>query len=161
MIRIEPHEQRRSARLAGIWAVCVLSAVLVVGCGDSDDGPPNTPVPTATATQAAATTTATAVRTATPTATSQPPTATATVPVTSTPTTPPNPDAMAACAKLAGCNQCFTSFNGQCIAPEACAQRVGSDAAICINSRVGCDATALGDCLFLGCDGNDAGGESQ
>jgi hypothetical protein len=51
--------------------------------------------------------------------------------------------------------------NGSCITTAACAGRLAADAAICINAIDGCDPSALGDCLFLGCDGNDASGECQ
>jgi hypothetical protein len=170
MIPIEPHSGPRWVRLARLVAMLALPATLVAGCGGDDDGPVNTPVPTATAPAAATATrtlTATAANTSTPTvvltatATATPPAPTSTPPPTQTPTTAPNPNAMAACAKLAGCNQCITNSTGQCITPEACVQRLSSDTAICINGTVGCGATALGDCLFFGCQGNDAGGECQ
>ena len=81
--------------------------------------------------------------------------------MTATPTTAPNDDANAACTKLAGCDQCLANFTGRCLATEDCAARLSADAAICINTVAGCDQNALGDCLFLGCDGTDATGECQ
>jgi hypothetical protein len=168
MIAIEPHPGRRLRRIGRRLVILALPAAVAVGCGGDDDGPANTPVPTATAPQAATATrtaTATSATTSTPTValtatpTSPPPSATATPPPTQTATTAPNPDALAACSRLAGCNQCFTNSTGTCIEPEACAQRLSADAAICINGAADCDATALGDCLFLGCQGIDATGE--
>jgi hypothetical protein len=169
MSRISPHRGYRLARLVTRLAFMALPAALIVGCGGDDDSP--APVATATAVRTAtATVASTATRTATQT--SAPPTqtsvstATQTVaPPTQTPvstaTSTPNAGAGAACAKLADCGQCFIDSNGQCIANEACAARLSGDAATCVNSTTGCDATGLGDCLFLGCQGTDATGECQ
>jgi hypothetical protein len=63
--------------------------------------------------------------------------------------------------KLAGCAQCFINSTGQCLTTDDCAQRLSADVAICINAVTGCSAATLGDCLFLGCDGNDPSGECQ
>lgn len=149
------------SRLARRLAIFALPAMVMVGCSD-DDNPPPAPTATTTATAVPATATSTATRTAAPpTQTAPAPTQTQTPPPTSTATRTPNDSAASACAKLANCQQCFSDENGQCIANEACASRLSGDAAICINSSAGCDATALGDCLFLGCQGNDATGECQ
>lgn len=134
-------------------AALALPALLAVGCGDSDDGPrPATP----TATRPAATATATA-----PPATATAPPATATAPPATATPTPPDASTQAACEKLARCGQCFTNSTGRCIATDACAQRLAADVAICINAGAACTPDMLGDCLFPGCDGADAGGECQ
>lgn len=132
----------RRSRPGGMarWLVALaLPAALAIGCGDSDDGP----------------------RPATPTATRPAATATATSPPATATPTPPNASAQAACEKLARCGQCFTNSTGRCIGAEACAQRLAGDVAICINAGAACTPDMLGDCLFPGCDGADAGGECQ
>ena len=125
---------RNTIRRGRRWlAALALPAALAVGCGDGDRGP----------------------RAATPTAaaTTTPP------PATATPT--PDASARAACDKLVRCGQCFADSTGRCIPVDACARRLAADAAICINAGAGCAADALGDCLFLGCDGADPGAECQ
>ena len=146
-----------------------LPLALVAGCGGDDDKPrPATPTatrPAATATATAPSGTATAtspIATATsPIATATAPNATATAPNATVTPTPPNASAQAACAKLERCGQCFTNSTGSCIGTDACAARLGSDVAICINAGAACTADMLGDCLFLGCDGMDANGDCQ
>jgi hypothetical protein len=118
--------------------------MLAVGCSDDSDGPA---AATATPTTAAATVTATR------------PAATSTPAPTLTPTAAPNGNASAACQKLAGCDQCFSNQYGNCLGTAECAPRLSADVAICINGLTGCDQQALGDCLFLGCNGDDATGE--
>jgi hypothetical protein len=141
MIRRYTQHRSRSAPLAARLVIVAIAGALVVSCGDDDNGGGRTPT--------AAPATNTATRTVTPT-----------VAATRT-ATPPNDNAGAACTKLASCNQCMTSFFGSCLSTDDCAARLSADAAICINAAIGCDATALGDCLFLGCDGSDATGECQ
>lgn len=125
---------RRTAR--ALFTPVALLAMLLVGCGgDGGGGRPATATPTA------------------PPATATPrPTATAAV---------PNPSADAACEALTRCGQCFANQTGNCLDTAACAQRLAADVAICINGVGSCDQTALGDCLFLGCDGTDPSGECQ
>jgi hypothetical protein len=140
---IRPHLQQRSrcVLIAARFAILAVAATPAVGCGDDNDGARRTPTPNS---PAVATTTATRT------------------PAPATPTiTPPNASASAACTKLVGCQQCFSNATGQCIGTEECAGRLSGDVAICINGVGGCDQTALGGCLFFGCDGNDASGECQ
>lgn len=176
MTRTEPQPRGRRARMARRLLMLALPAALAVGCGGDDDGPANTPVPTLTSTAAptqtatavhTATATPTAVNTATATAANTStatataiPTSTATAPSTPTPTAP-NGDALAACAKLAACDQCFSNSFGQCLPAEACAERLSTDSAVCVNGVAGCGADALGACLFVGCDGGDPGAECE
>lgn len=141
MIRCYTQHRSRCAPLAARLVILAVAGVIVVGCGNDDNGGKRTPTPVPA--------TSTATRTASPT-----PAATSTA-------TPPSGDASAACTKLAGCNQCMTSFYGSCLSTDDCAARLSADAATCINRAIGCDPSALGDCLFLGCDGNDASGECQ
>lgn len=153
MTWITVHRRRRRGRLARPLALLALPVALLAGCSSDDNKPRSTPTPTFTVPAA--------------TATATPPAATATSPaVTVTPTpmatvTPPNTSANAACQKLTTCGQCFADQNGQCLGNTTCAGRVAADVAACINAVIGCDPTALGDCLFLGCDGADASGECQ
>jgi len=136
MTRTDPYPGRRAA--AHCWlAVFILPLLVAVGCGGDDDAPPP------------AAPTSSPSRTSTPTAVPSP-----------TPTMP-NASASAACQKLEGCDQCFINSTGQCINTSDCAARLGADAAICINGATGCDPNGLGDCLFLGCDGNDPTGECE
>lgn len=136
MNRTHPYQNKRFGGLGRWLAIAILPAMLIAGCGSSDDNPP-APTPTSVATR---TLTATPVRTATPTPTVV------------------NTSAAAACDKLESCKQCFTNSTGRCIPSADCAARVGADVAACINGTQGCGATALGDCLFPGCQGNDASG---
>jgi len=110
--------------------------MLAVGCGEHESTRAGVPTTTVTSMP-------TPMRTATPTA------------------TPPSSGAEAACAKLAGCAQCFINQTGQCMSNADCAQRLSADVAICINGVSGCDQSTLGDCLFPGCDGNDPTGDCQ
>jgi len=151
MTWITPDRRRRRGRLAGPLVLLAVPIALLAGCGGDDNKPRATP----TSTVAAATATATA-----PPATPTSPAATVT-PTAMATVTPPNTSASAACQKLTTCGQCFADQNGQCLGTTTCAGRVAADAAACINAVIGCDATALGDCLFLGCDGADASGECQ
>ena len=149
MIRRFTQHRSRCAPLAARLVILAVTGAIVVGCGDDDHGGKRTPT--------AVPATSTATRTATPVATS---TASATPAATST-ATPPSADASAACTKLTGCNQCMTNFYGSCLSTGDCAARLSADAAICINRAIGCDPSALGDCLFFGCDGSNASGECQ
>ena len=117
--------------ITGRLAVVILFVALLAGCSDDDSPPP--PAPTVTATVAP--------------------------PATQTPTPSGNADLGAACQKLAGCDQCFTNQYGRCLGNDDCVQRLSADTAICINALSGCNQQALGDCLFLGCNGTDATGE--
>lgn len=154
---------RRRGLSAGL-APLVLPVLLLAACGSDDHGGAGTPTPT----RPAATATATAPA-ATATATVPAPTATATAPgATATPMRTPtatatagNGNASAACEKLVACGQCFADFTGTCISTAACAARLSADVATCINGVGGCNQTALGDCLFLGCDGSDPSGDCQ
>jgi hypothetical protein len=152
------HTHRASPRihLRGRLAILLLPVALVVGCSDSSNNPPTataTPVPAATNT-AAPPATVTATR---PAATNTPATTNTPAP-TLTPTAATNADARAACQKLATCGQCFSNQYGNCLTADDCAARLVADLAICVNALSSCDQQALGDCLFLGCDG-DASGE--
>lgn len=118
------------------WLALLILPVALIGCSDSDHFGP---VPTPTAVQS----TPTVARAATPSP------------------TPPTASARLACQKLAGCGQCFSDQTGQCISTDACAQRLGDDVTICINHIDGCSGDMLGDCVFPGCQGTDAGGECQ
>jgi len=160
MTWINLHRRRRRGRLVRPLALLALPVALLVGCGSDDNKPRATPTPTSAVPAATATATqpqATATR---PPATPTSPAATLT-PTAMATVTPPNTNASAACQKLTTCGQCFADQNGQCLGNTTCAGRVAADAAACINAVNGCDPTALGDCLFLGCDGADASGECQ
>lgn len=148
MIRSNTHPRSRWALFAGRLAILALPAALVVGCGD---GGSDKPAPTATSVPASTSTATQPPATSTPTQAAP----------TATPTTAANADASAACEKLAGCDQCLANFTGRCLRTADCAPRLSADVAICINGVTGCNQSALGDCLFLGCDGNDPSGECQ
>jgi len=152
MIRRYMQHRSRCAPLAARLAILAVAGAIAVGCGDDNDGggkrTPTAVPPTSTATRTV-TSTPLPTNTVTPTAAA-----------TST-ATPPSADASAACTKLVSCNQCMTNFYGSCLSTGDCATRLSADAAICINGAIGCDASALGNCLFLGCDGSNASGECQ
>lgn len=164
-------KRTRLGLMATRLATLALPLALMAGCGGDDSPPPVAPTATvAAATQTSAPSTATRTAVPTQTQTAAPShtatlgsTATSTAtPVPSTPTpTVPNSSAAVACQKLTGCGQCFINSTGQCIADDDCTGRLSADAAICVNGISGCDATTLGDCLFLGCDGSDATGSCQ
>jgi len=156
MNRSHTHRASPRTHLAGRLAILLFPVALIVGCSDSSNNPPPataTPVPAATNTSAPAAT-VTATR---PAATNTPATTNTPAP-TLTPTGAGNADANAACQKLTGCGQCFSNQYGSCLSADDCAQRLVADVAICVNALSVCDQQALGDCLFLGCDG-DATGE--
>jgi hypothetical protein len=171
MIGIRLMPSRRAALIAVRLAMLVVPVATLVGCDDNDSGGKKPATATAAVTRTATappTNTAVVVPTNSavpaPTNTAVPvPTTTATQPPTAASTATPTPNAAssAACDKLVQCGQCFINATGQCISTDACAGRVATDVAVCINGVNGCDPNTLGDCLFPGCDGNDATGECQ
>jgi hypothetical protein len=159
MIQTRPPSVRRRRPPSLRLVALLLPVVLGLGCAGSDDKE-NNPVPTATAPSVSTATPTSGANTATPTGSQ--------VPATATPTRPPNVPtatatmavgdiALAACQKLAACDQCFTTERGTCLEPAQCATRLSEDEARCINAVTGCPQSNLGDCLTVGCGGDGSG----
>ena len=143
MVRSDLSIGRRHAWGRRWLPILALPVVVIAGC-DGGDNAPAAAIPTLTA---VATQTAKPTQTATPPST-QTPTATLVM-----------GNATDACEKLASCDQCFFDRGGQCLSTEACAQRLSTDVARCINGVSGCSQSALGDCIPFGCDGSESIGQ--
>lgn len=129
----------RGRRVSSLRLVALLLPLaLGLGCAGNDKGDDTVATPTAPVSSTA-------------TATVRPDAA------TPTPTVAPADIALAACQKLAACNQCFLTERGTCLDPAQCAARLSEDEARCINAVAGCSPDGLGDCLTVGCGGDGSG----